>query len=347
MKSLRFNNITFGYSKNNPIFKDLSFEIGGHNKNGGHVAALMGASGSGKSSLFKLILQTERLQSGKIDFNIENPVIAYLPQEPVLFEHLSPTQNARYFQRSEFYKKKFDESLYQELIKSLNIQEVLENSKSVLELSGGQRQRLSLLRALSIHPDILLLDEPTTGLDAEVKLQFLNKLREIVTKYNLLVIYITHHKLETELIADEIIYLSKNNSAGSISNLFQNDIVSFIQQPPLLEALKVFTYPKPNILKGKIENGLFIPTDDTKDTDLFYLGLQEDNIYFSVKGLRYSVVARNPINTIIKFENTNQLINLNTSKLPEDRSQEILIQGTFNLYDLKGSFSKTIIFQNK
>lgn len=61
MKSLRFNNISFGYNKNNPIFKDLSFEIGGHGKNAGHVAALMGASGSGKSSMFKLILQTGKI----------------------------------------------------------------------------------------------------------------------------------------------------------------------------------------------------------------------------------------------------------------------------------------------
>jgi ABC-type multidrug transport system ATPase subunit len=346
MKSLRFNNISFGYNKNNPIFKDLSFEIGGHGKNAGHVAALMGASGSGKSSMFKLILQTEKLQSGKIDFSIENPVIAYLPQEPVLFEHLSPTQNARYFQRSEFYKKKFDESLYQELVVSLNMQDVLGNAKSVLELSGGQRQKISLLKSLSIRPDLLMLDEPTTGLDAEVKLQFLNKLREIVTKYNLLVIYITHHKLETELIADEIIYLSKNNSSESFSKLYQDDIVSFIQQPPLLEALKVFTYPKPNILRGKLESGLFIPTDDITGTDYFYLGLAEDNISFSEMGLPFNVIASNPINTIIKFENTNQLININTNKIPVNSLGKMLIEGTFNLYDLNGCFSKKIIIKN-
>lgn len=346
MKSLRFNNISFGYNKKNPIFKDLSFEIGGHDTNTGHVAALMGASGSGKSSMFKLILQTEKLQGGKIDFGIENPVIAYLPQEPVLFEHLTPTQNARYFQRSEFYKKKFDESLYQELVVTLNLQDVLENAKSVLELSGGQRQKISLLKALSIRPDLLMLDEPTTGLDAEVKLQFLNKLREIVTKYNLLVIYITHHKLETELIADEIIYLSKYNSDENISKLYQDDIVSFIKQPPLLEALKVFTYPKPNILRGKLESGLFIPTDDVTGKDFFYLGLVEENISFSEKGLPFKVIASNPINTIIKFENTNQFININTNKLPLNSIGNILIEGAFNLYDLNGCFSKKIIIKN-
>ena len=216
MKSLSFNNISFGYNHDTPIFKDLNLEIKAKQ---GHVVALMGASGSGKSTLLKLILENEKPQTGSIKFDMSNPVIAYLPQEPVLFEHLTPMQNARYFQRSSYYKKHFNENLFWELITSLNIQDVLEKSKSVLELSGGQRQRLSLLRALSIQPDLLLLDEPTNGLDATVKLQFLNKLREVVLKYGLMVIYVTHHKLETELIADEVIYISSNSK----STVYRND----------------------------------------------------------------------------------------------------------------------------
>ena len=169
MKFISFENITFGYRKNDPIFKDLSFKISGSDSGRGHVIALMGASGTGKSTLFKLILQTEKIQNGAISFDKKEPVIAYLPQEPVLFEHLSPKQNARYFERSSYFKKRFNESLYNELIHSLNIDDVLKETRSVLEMSGGQRQRLSLLRALSIQPDFLLLDEPTTGLDAEGK----------------------------------------------------------------------------------------------------------------------------------------------------------------------------------
>ncbi len=341
MRSLKFENITFGYGEDKPIFQNLNLEI---IKPGttGHVVALMGESGVGKSSLFKLILQTEKPKNGRVCFDTDNPVIAYLPQEPVLFEHLSPVENAKYFQRSSFYKKRFREHLYQELVQSLNMEDVLESSKSVLELSGGQRQRLSLLRALSIHPDILLLDEPTTGLDAMIKLQFLNKLREVATKQNLLVIYITHHKLETELIADEIIYISKNNPSETVSKLYQNNILNFIQEPPTLEALKVFTYPKPNVLTGTFDNGHFTLTDNSSADNIFYLSVTEDNLYFSEHGLSFEVVASNPINTVIKFENSNQHINLNSAKIAHHITGKIAIQGVFRLYDLHGNFTKTV-----
>lgn len=337
MKLLSFNNISFGYAKNTPIFKELNLHIEAKE---GYVVALMGASGSGKSTLFKLILQNEKPQQGNISFGIADPVISYLPQEPVLFEHLTPMQNARYFQRSSNYKKHFNENLFTELIRSLNIQDVLENSKSVLELSGGQRQRLSLLRALSIQPNLLLLDEPTTGLDATVKLQFLNKLREIVLKHKLTVIYITHHKLETELIADEIVYLSsKNNSPAKI---YRDDLLNFVKHPPLLEALEVFAYPKPNIIKGKMANGEILPVKEKENGNVLYFGIKEENILISEKGVEYHIIASNPINTTIELAGSKQQLTLNTEKIKNSQYKNISFSGTFNTYNTNGEFINAI-----
>lgn len=337
MKLLSFNNINFGYVKNIPIFKELNLHIEAKE---GHVVALMGASGSGKSTLFKLILQNEKPQQGSISFGVDDPVIAYLPQEPVLFEHLTPMQNARYFQRSSYYRKHFNESLFAELISSLNIQEVLEKSKSVLELSGGQRQRLSLLRALSIQPNLLLLDEPTTGLDASVKLQFLNKLREIVLKHKLMVIYITHHKLETELIADEVIYLASSKNAPV--KIYRNDLLNFSKQPPILEALEVFAYPKPNIIKGRMINNTIIPTDNISDNDTFYFGIKDDNVLFSDNGTEYYIIASNQINTTIVLAGSEQQLTIYTDKIKNSSNPCISFVGTFNTYNVKGEYTQTI-----
>lgn len=338
MKSLKFDNISFGYNPKKPIFQNLSFEIKNPLTDKGYVSALMGASGSGKSTLLKLILGTEKPQQGKIICVPETPVIAYVPQEPILYEHLTPLQNARYFATTNFYKKRFDEKLFEELATSLNIIDVLRNSKSVLDLSGGQKQRINLLRALSIRPDFLFLDEPTTGLDAEVKLQFLYKLREIVVQQNLLVVYVTHHKLETELVVDEITYIAKDTTTNSIQRVFQNNLLDFIQCPPLLEAVRVFDYPKPNLLKCKMHNNsLVVAHVSDKSEDCCYLDIDPHKIVFTDTGWQTKIIAQNPIFTLIEVENSGQYLSLDTPAYNIIKTT-FSLNGNFNCYMLNGTF---------
>jgi ABC-type multidrug transport system ATPase subunit len=346
MKSLKFENITFGYDAKIPIFQNLSFEIKTPTLNKGHITALMGSSGSGKSTLLKLILGTEKPQKGNILCNPQQPIIAYLPQEPILFEHLSAIQNARYFESTSFYKKRFDEILFSELVQSLNIFDVLQTQKSVSELSGGQRQRLSLLRALSIRPDILLLDEPTNGLDAEVKLQFLNKLREIVLKYNLLVIYVTHHKLETELLVDEIIYLSKDEQTGYINRIFQDSLLGFIEKPPLLEAVKVFNYPKPNLLKFSLDSN-YLKQYQNDMTDFFYLCIEDKQIKFSPdKGFDYKIISSNPIYSLLELTDSQQILSVYSGVVPNDSNMKLHLDGNILQYKADNFFDKVVNIQN-
>src|ERR1700761_9223999 len=107
MQSIKFENVGFGYRKGQKIFRDLSFGISNSYFSGnGYVVVLMGASGSGKSTLLKLMLQTEKPQEGQVVFGTQ-PVMSYLPQEPVLFDHLSPLNNARYFSTIAHYKGRF------------------------------------------------------------------------------------------------------------------------------------------------------------------------------------------------------------------------------------------------
>jgi ABC-type Mn2+/Zn2+ transport system ATPase subunit len=334
MKKISFENITFGYQPKQPLVEDLSFTFQNPTEDKGYVIALMGASGAGKSTILKLMLGTERPQKGTITTSPENPIIAYLPQEPVLFEHLSPLANARYFATTAFYKKRFDESIFADLVQSLQMQEVLAKSKSVLELSGGQRQRLSLLRALSIKPDFLLLDEPTTGLDAEVKLQFLHKLRELVMCYNLLVVYVTHHKLETELIVDEIAYIAKNADTNRINKIFTDSVSNFIKSPPLLEAVKVFNYPKPNLIQARMEAGKLIPTLPVESTCTGVI--TDENLVFSeTEGFAYRILTSNPIYTLLELTDTKQTIALNTSSLPTQLLDKVAFVGKMSQYDKK------------
>lgn len=344
MKSLKFENITFGYPGQKPIFQDLSFEISSPEEDKGHVTALMGASGAGKSTLLKLIMGTLHPNKGKIVAQPEKPVIAYLPQEPVLFEHLSPLQNARYFETTSFYRKRFDNALFEDLADSLNMREVLALSRSTQDLSGGQRQRLSLLRALSIRPDMLLLDEPTTGLDAEVKLAFLHKLREIVLRYKLLVVYVTHHKLETELVVDDIVYLHKDEKSGTIQRVFKDSLVNFVNHPPLMEAAKVFNYPKPNLLRCKVVDGEVRLAGNEEDETMM-IDVKEKFLIFGDTGFQYRIIAQNPLFTLVELEDTKQLLTLNKTIQGVNNNQYLTLNGDFTIYISSGAASNNMYIQ--
>lgn len=301
-KYLHCKNISFRYKRGAEIFKDLEFVINENDGQKGSVVALMGASGSGKTTLLNLLLRTLNPQQGEILTNPTRPVISYVPQEPVLFEHLTPAENARYLSRIHAYKKHFDENLYHKLSILLGMEEVLRTARRVEELSGGQRQRIQLLRALSVRPHFILLDEPTNGLDAEVKLQFLNQLREIVLKHGILAIYVTHHKIEAGFVADTVAFI-KRNEREPISHIYQGSIQEFMTRPPVLDAVNIFKYPTPNILRVvKDHNRKYIIPDELPDS-AYYAVAQPGDIYFDTSaGMPYSILQSNQVYSLIDIK---------------------------------------------
>lgn len=337
VKSIRFEKVAFGYKGKPRLFEGLDLELKSKHPGLGHVVALMGASGAGKTTLINLILRAEKPDSGKIHVEPDVAVIAYVPQEPVLFDHLSSLQNARYFATSSAYSQFFDEDFFKQLCGVLEMESVLSDSGSVLELSGGQRQRLMLLRALSVRPGVIILDEPTTGIGAETKLQFLMLLREIVLKNELFAIYCTHNKTEVELIADEVVFIGAGATGGR--NVFQGDLEHFLETPPNIEALKVFRYPSGNILACALNGeGDLIPAAAGAE-NLFYLGIEPQNIAFSEIGkIHYSIVNRNAAYTQIKIEE--QFLILPAAFTKACSGGQLDIEGSALQYGADGAFLK-------
>lgn len=255
---IQFNNISFSYNKN-PIFNNLTWKVE-KSKEEGLIHFILSPSGYGKSTLFKLILGLLTPKKGSVK-TPKNTRISYVPQEPILFEHLSIYDNATFFKNIKARKKEFDEDRFKEFAKVLGFEsELLHSKKNINQLSGGQKRKLSLLKALSLNPDILLLDEPTTGLDAQVKLEFLNLLKEIAEKHSILVLYITHHFEEASVIANKIHYLLKEIN-GIIENIISLDIEEFKDYPPCIEAAYMVDFPKYNITKGEYNEGVFTIND--------------------------------------------------------------------------------------
>ncbi len=252
---IEFDRVSFSYDAT-PLFRDLTWSIDPSTQGGMHF--ILSPSGYGKSTLFKLILGVLEPDAGKVRVD-DATRMAYVPQEPVLFDHLSIYDNATFFKNIKARKDEFDPVLFEEVQKSLNIaDELLHSSQKISQLSGGQKRKISLLKALSLHPKVLLLDEPSTGLDASVKIELLTQIQSLADRYGVLVLYITHHFEETRLIGDTVHFLMKSND-GHIEAISSQNVMDFINQPPSLEAAYLVDYPDARIQRGRLENGEFIP----------------------------------------------------------------------------------------
>ena len=148
---LEIKKLTFGYKKNSFIFENFDLEL-----KKGELKTIFGKSGSGKTTLFELILGNLKQQSGEI----KKSKTAMIFQDP--FSSFHPTYTI-FEQIKDVVNRDFKDEV-DNILSKLSLEESLLNKKPY-ELSGGQLQRCSILRAILLKPDLLLIDEPTSALD--------------------------------------------------------------------------------------------------------------------------------------------------------------------------------------
>ena len=148
---LEIKKLTFGYKKNNFIFENFDLEL-----KKGELKTIFGKSGSGKTTLFELILGNLKQKSGEI----KKSKTAMIFQDP--FSSFHPTYTI-FEQIKDVVNRDFKDEV-DNILSKLSLEESLLHKKPY-ELSGGQLQRCSILRAVLLKPDLLLIDEPTSALD--------------------------------------------------------------------------------------------------------------------------------------------------------------------------------------
>ena len=170
---------------------------------------LLGRNGSGKTTLLRCITKIEKLNGGSITYsdgiketNDYLTHIGYLPQNFEIFNELTAYEVLQFFANLKDYGITDDE--INNLLKSLNL--FSKKDTVVKKLSGGMKRRLGIAQALIGNPDIVLLDEPTAGLDPEERLNFKNVVREI--KKDRCVVLSTHIITDIESLCDKILILS-------------------------------------------------------------------------------------------------------------------------------------------
>ncbi len=183
------------------------------------LLGIVGASGCGKSTLLKNIVGLLQPQQGSIQFNnrilldttrqIHVPMhqrrIALIFQNALLFPHMNVQQNLRYAEK--WVVKSERKFQFDEIVDLLELKPLIQ--RKAHQLSGGEAQRVSIGRALLSSPNLLLLDEPLTGLDNHLKQQILPFLKRMKQELNLPMIYVTHHMQELEYLQADTVQLNQ------------------------------------------------------------------------------------------------------------------------------------------
>lgn len=263
--------VSKGYKKN-LVIKNINLEIGEG------IYGFLGANGVGKTTLFKIISGYFTKYKGKVIYpdleGKEIPMIGYLPQEFKGYPQFSVYEFLKYI--ANIKGKKSDEELELEIENKLEIFNLKEiKNKKLKSLSGGQKRRVGLAQAFLLNPKIVLLDEPTTGLDPNERIHFKNYISNLKNKQIILIS--THIVSDLEYIAKKIFILKdgtiveegaeeelKNKALGYIwevvpesirdrEKIITEHLVSKIYESNDSIRIRVISENRPNIKARKVE----------------------------------------------------------------------------------------------
>lgn len=213
---------------------DLTFHAG-------ETTALLGPSGCGKSTILRLIIGLLEPDSGSIELNGETitpanlPIlrrrIGYVIQDGGLFPHLTAEANVLLMARHLGQPEEESRDRLAEL-STLTRFPAEALRRYPVELSGGQRQRVSLMRALALGPELLLLDEPLGALDPLVRAALQSDLRDIFRRLHQTAVFVTHDLAEAAFLADRIVLMNEGNvvQEGTLADLRERPAGNFVTE---------------------------------------------------------------------------------------------------------------------
>jgi len=206
---LQIKNLTKKYSEKT-VLDNVSFDV----KNG-EFLSILGPSGCGKTTILRVLIGLTTDFSGEIILNGQN--ISNFPpskrgmgmifQNYALFQNMTVLQNIKYALKFDSEKKDNAVEIAESLLEKLGLAE--HKNKKPHNLSGGQQQRVAIARTLAMQPEIILLDEPLSALDAALRLTLRDELKQIQKEFQTTMIYITHDQEEAFSMSDRIIVMNE------------------------------------------------------------------------------------------------------------------------------------------
>ena len=226
----------------------------------GDLVCLLGPSGCGKSTILNMIAGLLQPTGGDIQFKKSSVIntepkdrnIGFVFQNYALYPHMTVLENIMFplTVGEKKISKEEAKKIAEEYMQLTNIEELAEKKPGTL--SGGQQQRVAITRALVQKPEVLLLDEPLSNLDARLRLKIREEIRRLVKEVGITTIFVTHDQEEALSISDKIILLNE----GVIQH--HDDPQNLYLEPNNLFVAKFIGNPIINILEVEVKDGVII-----------------------------------------------------------------------------------------
>tara|TARA_B100001559_G_C16342812_1_gene548862 strand:- start:157 stop:804 length:648 start_codon:yes stop_codon:yes gene_type:complete len=209
---LEISNLSHAYSKDSKSVTGINLNI-----LPGERVSILGPSGCGKSTLLRLIAGLEKPSEGEIKIKgievsskeilvpPEKRNVGLVVQDKALFPHLSVYANICFGIR----KNKTKDDIASELLNLFKIEEL--KNKYPHEISGGEQQRVALARSLATNPDVLMLDEPFSALDKELKQNIYSEISAVFSEKKSTILLVTHDQNEAELMTERRLIMEKGS----------------------------------------------------------------------------------------------------------------------------------------
>ena len=231
MSFLELNNINKTFGGGLQVVKDFNMHIAK-----GEFVSFLGPSGCGKTTTLRMVAGFELPTSGsiRIDGVEQNNLktsqrnIGMVFQAYALFPNMTAAQNVAFGLRVKNKSREETASTVADMLKLVGLEHLAD--RYPFQLSGGQQQRVALARALAIKPQVLLLDEPLSALDAKIRVSLREEIREIQRKLGITTIFVTHDQEEALSISDRIVVMHQGRAdqIGTPFEIYNKPATKFV-----------------------------------------------------------------------------------------------------------------------
>lgn len=290
---------------NNTIIPNLNLSV-----KQSEFFTLLGPSGCGKTTLLRMIAGFNSIEGGDFFFgkkriNELNPAkrnIGMVFQNYAIFPHLTVRKNVEFGLKNKKIEKKEIGKRADDFLKLMQIDSLAERMPD--RLSGGQQQRVALARALCIEPDVLLMDEPLSNLDAKLRVEMRTAIKDIQKNVGITTIYVTHDQEEAMAVSDRIAVMNAGRiqHIGTPKNIYQRPANLFVST----------FIGRSNILKGE-------------------LIIENENIYFELEN-----------GNKIQMKNVQEKYRKKQNVLASVRPEELILCDDKNVGDIKGTVKDSV-----